>query len=72
MEKLFRYERLHGKDVDDNLYSSGSVKPKQLNQVNSTKKRDSLSRQDDLISHVNQVNSSKKKDSVVPPGDLMF
>ena len=71
MEKLFRYEMLHGKDVDDNLYSSGSVKPKQFNQVNLTKKRYSLAPPDDLMSQVNQVNSPKK-DSLVPPGNLMF
>lgn len=72
MEKLFRYEMLHGKDLDDNLYSSGSVKPKKLIQVNSTKKRDSLAPTDDLMSQVNQVNSPKKRDSLAPPGDLMF
>ena len=72
MEKLFRYEMLHGKDVDNNLYSSGIVKPKQLNQVNSTKKRDSLAPPDDLMSQVNQVNSPKKRDSLVPPGEIMF
>ena len=72
MEKLFRYEMVHGKDVDDNLYSSGSVKPQQLNQVNSTKKRDSLAPQADLMFQVNQGSSVKKRDSLAPPGDLMF
>lgn len=71
MEKLFRYEMVHGKDVDDELYS-GSVKPKKLNQVNLTKKRESLAPPDDLLFQVNQVNSPKKRDSLAPPGDLMF
>ena len=71
MEKLLRYEIVHGKDVEDELYS-GSVKPKKLNQVNSTKTRDSLAPPDDLLFQVNQVNSPKKRDSLAPPGDLMF
>lgn len=71
MEKLVRYEMVHAKDVDDNLYS-GSVKHKQLNQVNLTQKRDSLAPPDDLLLQVNQVNSTKKRDSLAPPGDLMF
>lgn len=69
MEKLFRYEMAYGKDVDDELYSSGSVRPKQLNHVDTTKKRDSLAPPDDLML---QVNSPRKRDSLAPPGDLMF
>ena len=72
MEKLLRYEMVHGKDVDDELYSSSSVKPKQLNQVNSAKKRDSLAPPGDFIFQVNQANSPKKRNSLAPPGNLMF
>jgi len=73
MEKIFRYEMVHGKDVDDESYS-GSVKPKTLNQMNSTKRRDSLASPDDLLFHGNQVNSSKKSlgDSLPPSADLRF
>ena len=78
MEKLFRYEMVHGKDVDDESYS-GSVKPKTLkpkilNQMNSTKRRDSLASPDDLLFHGNQVNSPKKSigDSLPSSCDLRF
>jgi len=71
MEKLSRHEMVHGKEVEDELYS-GSVKHKKLNQMNSTKKLDTFAPPDNLLFQVDQVKSLKKRDSLAPPSDLMF